>query len=210
MKTCIKCKIPKLESEFTRCGANPPRSLQLKPRCKSCASEGMVDRYWKNPELFRERSKKSKLLDPERVAAYAKLYNKKYLPIKRVKKRTPEYKEVRNTSRRERYASDVLYKLGVNLRSRLGGVIRTMKGQKNSRSLELLGCSIDWLKAHLESNFKTGMTWENHGPVWEIDHVKPCAKFDLADPKQQKACFHWTNFQPLFVEENRKKGCKYG
>jgi hypothetical protein len=42
------------------------------------------------------------------------------------------------------------------------------------------------------------MNWDNHGIIWEIDHIKPCASFDLSDIEQQKQCFHYTNLQPLF------------
>ncbi len=51
------------------------------------------------------------------------------------------------------------------------------------------------------------MTWENHGRHgWHIDHIIPCAAFDLTDPEQQKKCFHYTNYQPLYTLENLKKG----
>jgi hypothetical protein len=42
------------------------------------------------------------------------------------------------------------------------------------------------------------MTWDNHGDVWEIDHIIGCINFDLTDIEQQKKCFHYTNLQPLF------------
>ena len=71
---------------------------------------------------------------------------------------------------------------------------------------DLLGCEIPHLRAHLESRWKPGMSWENYGFYgWHIDHIVPCAKFDLSDPEQQKACFHWTNLQPLWAKENLKK-----
>jgi Prasinovirus endonuclease VII len=82
-------------------------------------------------------------------------------------------------------------------------------GEKSVRTIELLGCSIPELRNHLEKQFKPGMTWENYGPVWHIDHHKPCAKFDFADPAQQRECFHFSNLQPLFAGENLKKGDKY-
>jgi hypothetical protein len=42
------------------------------------------------------------------------------------------------------------------------------------------------------------MNWDNHGKIWEIDHIKGCINFDLSDIEQQKQCFHYTNTQPLF------------
>lgn len=80
---------------------------------------------------------------------------------------------------------------------------------KSAGTISLIGCSVNEFKAHLESRFKPGMTWENYGPVWHVDHIKPCAKFDLKDLEQQRLCFHWSNQQPLFAVENIKKGDKY-
>lgn len=82
-------------------------------------------------------------------------------------------------------------------------------GWKAENSLSLTGCK-DWceLKQHLEKQFKKGMTWDNYGYKWHIDHIKPCASFDLTDPEQQKECFHYSNTQPLWVEENLSKSCK--
>lgn len=77
---------------------------------------------------------------------------------------------------------------------------------KSAHTVELLGCPVCWLEVHIESMFRPGMTWENYGPVWHIDHIRPCSSFDLADPEQQRVCFHWTNLQPLFAVENLEKG----
>jgi len=65
------------------------------------------------------------------------------------------------------------------------------------------------LREHLEKQFKPGMTWENYGPVWHVDHRKPCAQFDFSIPSHRQECFHWTNLQPLFAGENIKKGDNY-
>jgi len=53
------------------------------------------------------------------------------------------------------------------------------------------------------------MTWENHGEIWEIDHIKPCNSFDLTDIEQQKQCFHYTNLQPLFKTSKLAKSFGY-
>lgn len=84
-----------------------------------------------------------------------------------------------------------------------------LKGTKNNDTVTLLGCNVKKAREHLEKQFKEGMTWENHGyNGWHIDHIIPCASFDLTDPEQQKKCFHYTNLQPLWAEENISKGAK--
>lgn len=53
------------------------------------------------------------------------------------------------------------------------------------------------------------MTKENYGKVWVVDHIKPCAAFDLSKKKEQYICFNWRNLQPLFIRDNLIKGDKY-
>jgi hypothetical protein len=71
----------------------------------------------------------------------------------------------------------------------------------------LIGCSVPQLRKHLEAQFTEGMTWDNHGE-WHIDHIKPCASFDLTDAEQQLECFNYTNLQPLWASDNLSKGAK--
>lgn len=98
------------------------------------------------------------------------------------------------------------YRLRQNLSSRIWSALRGRA--KSSRTIELLGCPISWLQVHLESLFCPGMSWENYGEVWHVDHIRPCASFDLFKDSEQKICFHWTNLQPLFALENVIKGAK--
>jgi 5-methylcytosine-specific restriction endonuclease McrA len=65
------------------------------------------------------------------------------------------------------------------------------------------------LRAHLEKQFKSGMTWENYGKVWEIDHIKPISKFDLSILEERIKANALSNLQPMLAEENNKKGAKY-
>lgn len=80
---------------------------------------------------------------------------------------------------------------------------------KSKGTLKLLGCDGETLMKHLESLFKPGMSWLNRGSVWHIDHIRPCATFDLLKVSEQRKCFHYTNLQPLFAKENLKKGKKW-
>lgn len=74
--------------------------------------------------------------------------------------------------------------------------------------MQLVGCEIDFLKTHIESKFVDGMCWELFDKI-QIDHIKPCAKFDLTKLEEQEKCFHWTNLQPLWALDNLIKGAKY-
>jgi predicted transcriptional regulator len=108
---------------------------------------------------------------------------------------------------KNRKLTDPEFKIMKTLRSRLGTALRRQNSSKNNRTIDLLGCSVSFLKGYLEEKFKDGMTWENHGE-WHIDHIKPCASFNLLDQEDQKKCFHYTNLQPLWAFENLSKGCK--
>lgn len=101
------------------------------------------------------------------------------------------------------------FKLRQNLRCRHRNALKKFVATKSGPTQSLLGCDMAHLKSHLESLFQPGMTWQNHGPVWHIDHIKPCSKFDLSDPEQQKICFNWMNLQPLFAADNLKKSDTY-
>lgn len=89
-----------------------------------------------------------------------------------------------------------------NLRGYLRKIV---KGRNCPLMVRLLGCSAADFRLHLSRQFTDGMTWENHGSVWELDHIRPVANFDLTDPAQQAACFHFTNIRPLLKEFNRAK-----
>jgi hypothetical protein len=105
---------------------------------------------------------------------------------------------------KKRMKIDMSFKLSYSIRAR---VRRALKHTyKSHKTVDLLGCSIEFLKEYLESKFQKGMTWENYGLYgWHIDHIKPCSKFNLTMESEQKMCFHYTNLQPLWAEDNLKK-----
>jgi hypothetical protein len=70
----------------------------------------------------------------------------------------------------------------------------------------ILGCSKPDLIAHIEAQFLPGMSWSNYGRKgWEIDHIKPCASFDLTQHDQVLLCFHYTNLRPLWRADNQRR-----
>lgn len=71
-----------------------------------------------------------------------------------------------------------------------------------------MGCNIQELLSHLESQFSEGMSWDNYGE-WELDHVNPLSLFDLTDPVQFKEAANFKNLQPLWKVDNQKKGASY-
>jgi hypothetical protein len=184
---------------------------------------------YSDPNAKKENRRRYYLLNRERIAAQMRAYTQSHSEkIKEYQKRyytehrerlclarrvwtknhRERYKRTQREWRRQKRASSPAHKILFNLRSRIYTAI--VRGHKSDTTTKLLGCSIANLAGHLEKSFQPGMTWENYGPVWHLDHIKPCAKFDLTNPTQQRECFHWTNLQPLFAEENLKKGDGYG
>lgn len=157
-----------------------------------------------NPERHRELNRNSastrRIADPELMRAKER---SRYL------KNRSAYRKRKNKYERAKRATDFSFKIAANLRRRLRQALSRQFANKTYRTLDLLGCTAPELQQHLAAQFRPGMTIENHGKVWHIDHIRPCASFDLADPEQVRQCFHYTNLQPLFVAENLAKGAKY-
>jgi hypothetical protein len=123
-----------------------------------------------------------------------KQYQRKYRKLHR--------KEL-NNKLRIKVHNNINFKIAGRIRKRMCEVLRG--NPKLETTMNLVGCSIKKLKQHLESKFKRGMTWFNYGK-WHIDHIRPCASFDLSKAKEQRKCFHYKNLQPLWAKENQSKG----
>lgn len=104
----------------------------------------------------------------------------------------------------KRRAADPVYKIIESFRSRLSVLVRN----KGTTTKELIGCTQDHLRSHLESKFKRWMNWGNYGKAWHVDHIIPVSSFDHSCPKQLRQCWHWTNLEPLGAAANMSKGCK--
>ncbi len=120
-----------------------------------------------------------------------------------------EEKELRSQRRRNRrskyMASNPSARIKASMSARMWAAL---KGRKDESLFDLLTYNFDALKRHIESMFSEGMSWENYGK-WHVDHIKPCAAFDLTDKDQFDSCWRLSNLQPLWASDNIKKGAKY-
>ncbi len=78
-------------------------------------------------------------------------------------------------------------------------------GQFKLSMLRYLGCPLADFKTYIAAQFRDGMTWDNWGSVWHLDHIKPLSKFNLLDEQDKNIVLHYSNYQPLLVAENMKK-----
>ncbi len=93
-------------------------------------------------------------------------------------------------------------------RARIRESLRVKQVRKKSKARDLLGCSFEFFRGWLESKFLRGMSWQNYGVFWHIDHITPISHFNIEDEEQQKLAFHYTNCQPLWADLNLKKNNK--
>jgi hypothetical protein len=186
------------------------------------------ERYQKNRTLCLEQERERRKSNPEaykkRRQAYYKKNREKLLERSRGwhqnnkdkvsiqkkewRKNNPGYM---NDYNKKRCNKDPLFRLARNLRSRISMALREGGHVKGTNSEDLLGCTVQEAKAHLESLFEPGMSWNNNTKNgWHIDHIVPCAAFNLEDLEEQKKCFHYTNLKPLWAVDNESKGSLHG
>ncbi len=145
--------------------------------------------YLDNKEKFKEWHKQNYLENRKERGVRGKQYFQKN-------------KESTNECRRKHYKTDISFRILSNLRSRIRGALHGYN--KSVKTIELIGCTISELKAHLQKQFQVGMSWDNYGK-WHVDHKTPCTLFDLIKPGEQKVCFNYMNLQPLWAADNIRK-----
>lgn len=150
----------------------------------------------------------------ERQSEYNRVYyesNKEVI----LERSNQYYQDNAESVKSKRYAyyklkmkTDPTFKLTQYMRARVRNAVYNQFSSKACGTFELVGCTPLKLKGHLESQFTDGMGWENYGE-WHVDHIRPCASFDLTLDSEQKICFNYTNLQPLWARDNLKKGDTY-
>jgi len=209
-KVCTKCGIKKLKNEFNKTKVSKDGSYS---QCKKCVSEYNKNYYKQNRqkilnavEIYKENNRE-KVLEGKRKE-YKKHKNKYLLDSANWQKKNREKSNsIKYKHKVKKRKTDPVCRIVDSLRSRIRAVLKG--NNKSQHSMELIGCYSDELKSYLEKQFTDGMTWDNYGYYgWHIDHIKPCASFDLSDPEQQKLCFHYSNLQPLWAKDNLAKNNK--
>lgn len=224
---CKKCES---EDQKERSLKNPERQKEISKKTRVRNREKRLEymREWhsKNTELeeqYRKEYKQRQDVKERNRIRSSEERRRRGIKV-RVKEPRDEYLRKANARAKEYYKENkpkvTVYKrhwqrrkldtdLHFKVRQRLSKrIYAALKGSCCSeRTLQLIGCSLSKLINHIELQFKPGMTWDNYGE-WHIDHIKPCASFDLKKEDDRYKCFNFNNLQPLWAFDNMSKGAK--
>jgi hypothetical protein len=166
--------------------------------------------YLKNKEAIAARKKK-KASQQLIIKRLERLTNPKPKKPKKPRKKVPYTPKSRDQKNRinerlkERRAVDKNFRLSSVLRARLN---HALKGRtKVGSAVEFLGCSVDYLISHIETQFTEGMTWDNYGTgkaKWSIDHIVPLSMVDLTNEESFIKVNNYLNLRPLWNKDQIK------
>lgn len=201
---------PKTVTEWVKASGIFVRNLGSRPLVPLQTAEEKKAHREKNKEKLSLYNKKWH----RENRSYMREYERKYRKINRNRinalYRTEKYKIKARKRQSDRYRNDPQFRLRCRLRRRIRSAVGDQKTKKIDSTISLIGCSLDYLKTYLINKFTKDMTWElfMEGKV-HIDHIRPCVSFDLTNPTEQRKCFHYTNLQPLWPEDNSRKGDRW-
>lgn len=226
-KLCPKCHENKLMDEFHNSNVNIDGKQTY---CKSCRlllrkSKGLkIYNYQSDAILPNNKTcyicKINKPIIDFHNNKYCK-YGKKGSCISCEKLEHQKYysqnstKKARNETLLLLRKNNISFKITLSLRGRLHSAIKYANKLSKNKIIKsnatkiLLGCSINDFQLYIAAQFTEGMNWDNYGKFgWHIDHIIPCDYFNLEFEEEQRICFHYTNMQPLWAEDNLSKGNK--
>lgn len=185
----------------SRCKEIRPKNEFIKKRniCKICKQKLSRENYLKDVEKHKNNLEKSK-----QCIKCKKMKKISYFAISKNQCMKCKIKYHVNYCK-ERRKKDPEFKIRCNLSSRLYSAVKSQNTFKQHKTMVLTGCSIYFLKQWLEHQFDSNMSWDNCGNYWHIDHVIPCAYFNLLKKEHQFKCFNWTNLRPCEGIKNIKK-----
>jgi hypothetical protein len=218
-KKCSKCEQIKDICEYTK---DKNREDGLFVYCKECKRDSAKKEYEKNKirilsyqkeyylqnsNKIRNRVKKDYLDKRKDILMSKKTYyqkNKEKL-IDYAKQYRENNREKRNQYEINRKKTDIIFRLKHLVRNRILKFLNLKKINKKHKTFEIIGCTPQELKIHLEQKFIDGMSWENQGK-WHIDHIIPLSSA-TNEEELYKLCY-FTNLQPMWATDNIKKGNK--
>ena len=202
MKACTKCGQEKPLNEFYK---KKKGKHGVSAWCKGCSSSYYKGYREKNKGRLSEYYKEWRENNKENLSDYKRKWHKDNLD--KIRKNRKSNKErtatIHNEYMKNRRNIDSLFRLAQDIRARIGIAFRKQGYTKKSQTYEMLGCTFEELKTHLEEQFTEGMSWENRRE-WHIDHIVPLSSASTEE-ELMELC-HFTNLQPLWAEENLKKG----
>jgi hypothetical protein len=200
MKRCNICNIEKDESLFHFRSKN---SLSMKPFCIEC--ERKKDSFRRQSEEYKIRVK-SYHRDPENNKIRCKKYRENNPDkIRKSIKKWQENNVEKSKSYKLKYKQSSKSKMTESVRRRIKKYLLIKNITKKNTTFGIVGCTPNELKIHLKSQFTTGMSWDNYGLYgWHIDHKVPLSSAK-SEEELLKLC-HYSNLQPLWAEDNLKKG----
>lgn len=174
---------------------------------RSAELERLRKRYASNKDFHIQKTKEYQVKNADAIRESRRLYRQKNAAkIKLAKQRYGiENREKLSKALANHRANNPIVRMANSMRRSIRRYLDA--GQKGEMSsFEIIGCSKDDLRKHLESKFRDGMTWQNYGKHWHIDHIIPLISSKSVD--EIKRLCHWTNLQPLTAFENISKGAK--
>lgn len=215
-KVCIKCRVSKDISLF----------VKTKNSCKDCEKEYKKNYRKLNSEYLRDKDKEYYNENKERICNkqkenYSKNKDKKleyqreyYINNKELiseykrkhaKENKDSIREYKSNYQNKRRKEDPIFMLKHSISRTIRNSLKVKGFSKSKKSIEILGCEIDFFKSYLEERFTEEMTWQNYGLVWDIDHIIPLST--AITEEDVIKLNHYTNLQPLnsYINRNIKK-----
>lgn len=162
------------------------------------------DRALRNHQWYIEHKHTPEYRENARKLSRKWYWNNREKELIRHRKYDQNNRDKINTRFHRLRRTNIQFALKDRLRASINRALRRNWVRKSKRTMEMVGCSVDELKAHLESQFVNGMTWKNRS-TWHVDHYVPIVAFDLTDLEEQKWAFNWRNLRPLPGHENHTK-----
>lgn len=209
-KICKLCSIEKDLNEFHN---HPNAKDGVTSTCRECVNNKKRKNYQLNKDYVSKQKHNYYLENKELIKKRLKSYrsNNKLIEKNRFKKFIQNNPDYMSNYQREyvklRRNNDPLYKLKHNLRTRIKRFFNSKNITKQNKTFDIVGCTPEFLKEHIENQFTEGMSWELMGQHIHIDHIIPLSSANTEE-EVYKLC-HYTNLQPLWAKDNMKKSNKY-